>query len=486
MAVMKYYSCSFVERPDLYISGVTHEGKIFLAPCCEPLQGVPGLAVDASSEDILDKYFLFLEEVREESRRFSLECTEHEVRRHTDACTRCAHYVYDEYDEACSQLATVTIGVYPAPCQCKCFYCVAKQNIGMPSDDVIEIFDKLFDSLEHMVKIGRISFDAMWSFTSGEFSIHPLKDRFLDITKGLLVVHYTNCFHYCEKLAKRLAENPRAFINLSIDAGTPETWYKVKGVNNFGAVVKNLEQYASYAREGQIGFKYIILPGVNDNFADFSGVVELMKALGTGNLLLSREHDTKHKSVDDDSNKELIDAASIFAALLYKNNFQIMLQPHYTEEETIKICHNANVILTDGEAARSFLTDKDGHISRESSDFLQNILLNWIKDKLNALLKSTIPTKQKLSEILKIFTNEHALMLIGYDGLESEKEHLGNFVMTWLLSQSYDVKINIEILSAIYSGKENLAAALEEAGRNCITPGKKEKIDKHRKYLLLG
>ena len=67
---------------------------------------------------------------------------------------------------------------------------------------------------------------------------------------------------------------------LSIDCGTPETWRKIKGFNNFDKAIENLEKYREYTtRPNQIRFKYIILPGINDSADDYEGLIEIMKRL---------------------------------------------------------------------------------------------------------------------------------------------------------------------------------------------------------------
>ena len=132
---------------------------------------------------------------------------------------------------------------------------------------------------------------------------------------------------------------------------------------------------------------------------------------------------------------------------------------------------------------RKFLMEKCGRVSLENNNFLFIVYFNGIKNALTVLYGSKIPIKQKLSVMLDIFTREHTSRLDGYDGLKSEMEYLLNFAATWLINQSYDIKTNTEILTAMYKEKERLLSVLGEAGRDCITPGKKEKIYKHMNYL---
>ena len=111
-------------------------------------------------------------------------------------------------------------------------------------------------------------------------------------------------------------------INLSIDAGTAETWHKVKGVNNFNTVIKNVEKYHKVSsRNGQITLKYIIFPGLNDSDDDFNSVIKIMKDVGTTGLDLSRDNRYKYEQ-DNTENEKLIQSAARLATLLYINRFQ--------------------------------------------------------------------------------------------------------------------------------------------------------------------
>ena len=61
-------------------------------------------------------------------------------------------------------------------------------------------------------------------------------------------------------------------MNVSIDAGTRETFHKIKGVDGFERVCENLQEYH---KAGCVTLKYIFLPGINDKKEDIDGFVDL-------------------------------------------------------------------------------------------------------------------------------------------------------------------------------------------------------------------
>ena len=159
---------------------------------------------------------------------------------------------------------------------------------------------------------------------------------------------YTNCMKYDEDIAQNLHDNPNSAINLSIDSGTPETWKKVKGIDNFDKVTENLARYYTQsARSGQITLKYIVLPGVNDIYEDYQSLMEIMKVLEVKHLTLSRDTRIKY----DISRKErtkLASAAAYLLAMCHKNGITNDMFT-YTQEEQKETIQLAREILRRGQ-----------------------------------------------------------------------------------------------------------------------------------------
>ena len=143
---------------------------------------------------------------------------------------------------------------------------------------------------------------------------------------------YSNCFKFDEKIAANLGKIPGSFINLSIDSGTPETWKKVKGYDNFHDVLENVREYSANAiRSEQILFKYILMPGINDSYADYLGCIDLMKGLGLKRLDISRDI---RKTYTDDATfrNKLIDSARRYRKILIDNHIEPQFMQWSSEE----------------------------------------------------------------------------------------------------------------------------------------------------------
>lgn len=192
----------------------------------------------------------------------------------------------------------------------------------------------MFQTLELAERRRCIAEDAVWSVASGEVAVHPDRDRIIKLFEGKRAHFLTNCMKYDEGIAKNLADNPGAAINLSIDSGTAKTWARVKGVDNFDQVMENLSRYyvAGGGRPGQVTLKYIVFPGVNDNYEDYAALMEIMKAIQVEKLAISRDVRVKYNAKDE-YKANLMGATAYLAAMCQKNQIAVEMDPFSGEEQ---------------------------------------------------------------------------------------------------------------------------------------------------------
>ena len=70
-------------------------------------------------------------------------------------------------------------------------------------------------------------------------------------------------------------------INISIDAGTRETYKKIKTVDKFNELIENLKKYAKLPL--LLRLKYILVRGINDTKEEIENYINLMKEIGIKN-----------------------------------------------------------------------------------------------------------------------------------------------------------------------------------------------------------
>lgn len=247
-------------------------------------------------------------------------------------CHVCEQFVQrDDRPWHCrADISLVNITVSPAPCQGNCFYCDLRHDwyVWRDTAEVHAGYERLLETLAYGRRKGLISPEARWVFASGEITIHPYKKRFLELLAGQYAVFCTNGFLYDEDLAAFIRQNPRARINISLDAGTAETWKKVKGFDNFAQVKANLRRYTADSAGGSslLELKYIVCLDMNDKEEDYQGFVGFAKEFGVRQITLSRDMRYMYAKAylpGGNRHSKLIAAAARLHALCVEAGFDI-------------------------------------------------------------------------------------------------------------------------------------------------------------------
>lgn len=165
-------------------------------------------------------------------------------------------------------------------CNYKCSYCTLRDredgdfhNGEQPLGTLIEIFKD----------VGLMGPDySVILSTAGEPSIHPKRKEFYDAFDGAELVVNTNGFVFDTDLYAAM-QTKKVLLVCSVDAGTAETYAKIKAVDGLAQVQKNLTHYAQ-STTGIVALKYIFVPGTNDTPADIDGFVDL--CINTGALFV--------------------------------------------------------------------------------------------------------------------------------------------------------------------------------------------------------
>ncbi len=152
-------------------------------------------------------------------------------------------------------------------CQFRCCYCTADES---PSLSKQKNLIRALDFFDYLRQKSYIDENTEISFAAGEISINPLRGKIYDTLNSHRCVFYTNAEFYSEEIAGFL--NKGSTVNVSVDAGTKETFKKVKGRDCYEKVTETILKYSS---SGPVELKFIILPGLNDNPEDAEGFVDL-------------------------------------------------------------------------------------------------------------------------------------------------------------------------------------------------------------------
>jgi pyruvate-formate lyase-activating enzyme len=155
-------------------------------------------------------------------------------------------------------------------CNSKCIYCYSSAHPeefnNSSTYNVLPIIKDMYDK-------GILRSGGIISFGGGEPTI--LKE-FEDLITFLLDNYFwgirvhSSGIKYSPALARAINEI-RAYVVISADAGTRETYKKIKNVDKYDEVRETVRKYAlqtTFLGRYLVSAKYIIIPGINDNIEE--------------------------------------------------------------------------------------------------------------------------------------------------------------------------------------------------------------------------
>ena len=172
-------------------------------------------------------------------------------------------------------------------CNFNCTYCFCADAFKR-----LEHKTEGFTTYEILKQIAEIpqynSEDVTVQLANGEICANENLDGILDIISNAKwkIELWSNFSIYQEKLAALMESGRITRAVTSLDAGTKETFERIKRADCFDQVVENLRNYP--VGKTRLYLQYVFLEGVNDNETDVDGYYEIAKELG-GVILLSSD-----------------------------------------------------------------------------------------------------------------------------------------------------------------------------------------------------
>ncbi len=149
-------------------------------------------------------------------------------------------------------------------CNSHCLYCYTNKDKAYFNSRKSY---KVYPFLKELAKNNSIEWGGIVNWAGGEVSC---LDEFEKVSAffddyDYFSIFNSSCIKYEKTIARHLKEN-KAVLIVSVDAGTKELHSKIKQVNSFDNVWRNLARYSqSCTNKALIYAKYIVLPNINDN-----------------------------------------------------------------------------------------------------------------------------------------------------------------------------------------------------------------------------
>ena len=272
----KFISCDWLEH------GIIFDHKNIVRVCCSQCNeggGKPILLGNYQGELIdWDELFRLKNEMRQ---------VQHSGETYSK-CKGCILLREDEWDN--ENYINMLLLTHWINCNCKCIYCPAIRDEELKE---VNKHYNILPVLQDMCDRKILDKHAYISIAGGESTIYP---EFEDMLHLLLdygcddILINSSGIKYSPAIAKGLSEH-RLQLVISVDAGTRETYEKIKLVKTYDTVCENLRNYAIAQGENKyfLCSKFIIVPEYND----FEKEIELW-------LKKTRELGIKQVAIDVD------------------------------------------------------------------------------------------------------------------------------------------------------------------------------------------
>lgn len=199
------------------------------------------------------------------------------------ACAGCPHLIEQDWPERPYYFRHVNINDF-TECNLRCEYCYLQQGFQRRRRS-----HQLAPLLEDLINNGCLADDTVFHWGGGEVTVY----QDFAATSRLLMQHgyrqlvNTNAVMYSQEIERGLSSGLMT-VQVSVDAGTRETYQRVKGRDAFDQVWRHL---AAYAKAGTVTVKYIVQEHTVAD-GDIYGFVECCKANGIHAVHIVPENQT--------------------------------------------------------------------------------------------------------------------------------------------------------------------------------------------------
>lgn len=213
----------------------------------------------------------------------------HKEGRYLQACDGCIYLQEKDWDEE-NYINHFTFNHW-TKCNCNCTYCYTKDNKA-----VFNSFKeyKLYPIIKDMFKKGIIkkTNESCIIFGGGEPTILSDFDKLIDLflKNGCQNIRINSSgIKYSKSIANGL-KNGAISLVISTDSGCSQTYEKIKQVKCYNKVWNNIRKYAKSQKTRElVKVKYILYPGVNDNYEEIDKWLKEVVKNGVSAIALSVE-----------------------------------------------------------------------------------------------------------------------------------------------------------------------------------------------------
>lgn len=212
-------------------------------------------------------------------------------------CINCHNLKEENWDDE-DYINNLFIGHW-TNCNCNCSYCYYANNKYLFKEIKSYNFLKI---LEELKKNNLFKPYGEINIAGGEPTVLKELDSIINFCLKNEVRNITvnsNCIKYNKTIAKALSRDKLLFT-VSLDCSEKEMYKKIKRIDAFDRVIKNLKKYIKAQGENKhnVRVKYIIIPGINDSISQVEKWIDLCYTIGVKQIILDLETNYYYKNKD--------------------------------------------------------------------------------------------------------------------------------------------------------------------------------------------
>ncbi|MBE7705368.1 MAG: radical SAM protein [Cyanobacteria bacterium SIG29] len=275
----KYISCKWLESGVCFDNGVYGSNVKLCCYMSAPGGGNSMIFEDYHGEKIdWEKFFQIKREYREIQKRGET----------VPGCVGCVFLEEKEWLQ--EDYINNIIFDHFTKCNCCCSYCYTEEDKkrynSLKTYNIYPIIKEMFDK-----KI--IRNDGAIGFGGGEPTILPEFDKLiaLFLKNGFYDMRVPSSGIKYSKIIEKGISTGQLSVVVSIDSSSKETYKKIKQIDAFDKVCKNLKKYAKAQRNMfNVISKYIIIPNINDNVEEIDNWLKFNKENNIGIVVIDIEN----------------------------------------------------------------------------------------------------------------------------------------------------------------------------------------------------
>lgn len=249
----KYISCKWLESGVCFDNGVYGSNVKLCCYMSAPGGGNTMIFEDYHGEKIdWDKFFEIKQKYREIQKSGGT----------VEGCRGCV-FLEEQYWPQYNYIDNIIFDHFTR-CNCNCKYCYTEED--KKKYNQLKTYN-IFPIIEDMFKKNILKAGGAIGFGGGEPTILPEFEKLLSllINKKFNDIRVPSSgIKYSPIIAKGISTG-QVTVVISIDSGSKETYQKIKQINAYDKVTKNLIKYAKAQRYTfNVISKYIIIPEIND------------------------------------------------------------------------------------------------------------------------------------------------------------------------------------------------------------------------------